>query len=172
MEDSFSSARMDSTVINNYQLKKLKNINARDFIIEYINSKGEMTERLKLLACRYEKLKKGSLDDYFIDTEINKVELKQLTKIKKEIVENSNNNFIKFYDSYRTKINKGYKKEIIDNSFSDLKTAYFTYRKVRNTSWNLTEDQITAEEMTNLYNLLVSDKNSSFSNKENDDNSR
>lgn len=52
-------------------------------------------------------------------------------------------------------MNYGYTEDFVQNALSDVKVAYSTYRKVNNPDWNLKESQITENEMTNLYNILV-----------------
>ena len=168
----FASARLESIRINKYRIKHLKNKVSRDLIFEFLKSKGELTEKLRLLIAKYEMLKKGILSNDFSDSELGKITSEQLNKIYEEITSNANLNFMRFYDSYMRKIDLKYNQEIIDNSLNDLKIAYSTYRKCQNPSWNLTEGQITESEMKNLYNILSQNKIKEQSEQKKDDNIR
>lgn len=155
MGDNFASARMESTRINKYLLKQFKNRSSKAFLKIYLNNKGEVTSSLKKAACLYTRAHSGSLDTYITDGSLDKITDEQINEIHEEIKEGVSKNFVKFYESYRRKIDKSYNQDIVDNALGDLKTAYSTYRMANNPLWNLEESQITEDEMTNLYNILV-----------------
>lgn len=155
MVDNFTSARMESTRINKYLLKQFKNKSEKSFLTIYINSKGEVTPNLKRVACLYVKAHSSSLDTYITDDSLEKITDEQINEIYGKIRDGASKNFVKFYESYRRKIDKSYNRDIIDNAFGDLRTAYSTYRMANNPLWNLEEEQVTEDEMSNLYNILV-----------------
>lgn len=155
MVDNFASARMESTRINKYLLKQFKNKSAKSFLTIYINSKGEVTPSLKKAACLYTRAHSSSLDTFIEDGSPDKITDEQINEIYGKIKDGASKNFVKFYESYRRKIDKSYNQDIIDNAFGDLRTAYSTYRMANNPLWNLEEEQITEAEMANLYNILV-----------------
>ncbi len=155
MEESFTSARMESTRINKYLLKQLKNKSAKAVLEIYMNSKGEITPKLKKATCLYIRAHSGSLDTEITDAALEKITDKEINEVYGKIKNGASENFVKFYESYRRKLDEGYNQDCIDNAFADLKTAYSAYRMANNPLWNLEEEQITQSEMSNLYNILV-----------------
>lgn len=166
MEDNFWSARLNSTRINNYALKQQKNKSAKAIVTIYLNNKGEITQNLRTTAFLYNRICSGILDTNLTEDNISKITDEQINDIFLEIKSNADKNFIRFYESYRRKIDKGYTKEFVCNALSDLKTAYATYRKLNNSSWNLQDSQITENEMTNLYNILTQNKQQNSNSKQ------
>lgn len=152
----FASARMESTIKKNYMLKQLKNKSAKSFLVIYLNSNGEVTKNLKKAACLYERAHSGISNTDVTDEALEGITDEQINETYEKIKARASENFIKFYESYRRKIDlKYFDQNIVANSFGDLKTAYSTYRMVNNPLWNLKKEQITEEEMANLYNMLV-----------------
>lgn len=152
----FASARMESTIKKNYMLKQLKNKSAKSFLVIYLNSNGEVTKNLKKVACLYKRSHSGISDTNISDEDLEEITDEEINEIYGKIKDGASQNFTKFYESYRRKIDKGYfDQNIVNNAYNDLKTAYSTYRMVNNPLWNLKKEQITEAEMANLYNKLV-----------------
>ena len=165
MENAFVSKRFEGIRRNKYLLKHLKNKTARIFISTYNNSNEEKINDLKKLACVYNRLDRGSLSIHIFDTDIEMISENDVEEVYAKIKENIDKNFKHFYESYLRKIEMKYEQEYVEKAFEDLKNAYYIYRKVNNPSWDLEDYQITEDEMRNLYNILVPNKNESSCNK-------
>lgn len=152
----YENMRIESIKTKKYMLKQFKNKSAKSFLTIYINSKGEVTENLKKAACLYKRAHSGRLDTNMSNEDLERITDEEINEIHEKIKDRATGNFVKFYESYRRKIDLGYyDQNIANNAFGDLKTAYSTYRMSNNPLWNLEEEKITEGEMSNLYNILV-----------------
>lgn len=157
MEDNFSRARMQSTRNTNYNAKTSKNNIRNEFINAYAKPDYQNEGKIKEIARTFILLERGivpeSCPDYKID-----VSQETIKNIFLKIKETSNDNFIKFYESYLRKIELGYREELVESSLEDTKTAYQTLRKCHLFTWECPEKIITIKEMENLYLLLTRNK--------------
>lgn len=167
MEDNFTRARLEGIRKNKYMLKHLKNKIAKDFLTVYGEAnKGEIN-KLKELTYMYNLLCEGNLNICPSTFDLEKISQSEIQDVYLGIRNIANNNFIYFYESYLRKIEREYEQKYVENALGDLKNAYYIYRKANNSAWNLDENQITKDEMTNLYNILTEKtKNEKVSSKE------
>lgn len=153
---NYENYRIEGIRMKNYILKQLKNKSAKSFLVIYLNSNSEVTKNLKKAACLYKRSHSGISDTNISDEDLEEITDEEINEIYGKIKDGASQNFTKFYESYRRKIDKGYfDQNIVNNAYNDLKTAYSTYRMANNPLWNLEETQITEAEMANLYNILV-----------------
>ncbi len=163
-ESNFFAARLDSTRQKNYKMKVLKNRTKREFIDQYIDTNGKYTEELVKITSNYKLLKRGIMYTSYPELKED-VDLNDIISTFVEIKKDSEKDFIRFYESYTDKFEKGYtNEEIIKNAYRDLKTAYHTYRKCNTHGWKCPDEFITENEMRNLYQILTKNANKNSTN--------
>lgn len=146
----YAAARLKSIVDKKYIAKRTKLNEAYSLIKSYSELEhGKVTDEIKVKAQSYFYAANGIC--FYSDINPAQVPDERVQTCVNGIRQNSSQIFLDFYESYKRKIDTGYREEIVNNAYEDLQVSYKLYCLANNLEIN---PNISIEEIKSMISKI------------------